>query len=79
MGTSLVINETLKDRQFRNCLAHYGLGQYMSEEDLQLSDPMKGLTLKAFNMDYFIAKEKLYLYLTELTDQIKRLIGLYSC
>ncbi len=77
-GTNLVINETLKDRSLRNCLAHYGLGQYMSEEDLQVNDPLKGLTIKAFNMDYFMAKEKLYLYLTELTDQIKKLIGLDS-
>ena len=77
-GTRLVINETLKDRCFRNCLAHYGLGQYLTEDDLRLNDPMMGLTEKAFHMYYYTAKEKLYSYLIELTDQIKELIGLVN-
>lgn len=70
-GTHFFINDSLKDRSFRNCLAHYGLGQYLSEENLIQSDILKGLTNKAFNMDYLVAKKKLYFYLTELVDQIK--------
>ena len=70
-GTSLILDDSLKDRSFRNCLAHYGLGQFLSESDLIASDPLKGLTNKAFNMDYFSAKEKLYSFLQELVDQIK--------
>lgn len=70
-GTNFLINDSLKDRSFRNCLAHYGLGQYLSEGDLIQRDILKGLTQKAFNMDYLVAKEKLYRYLTELTSQIK--------
>ena len=75
-GTQLFINDSLKDRKFRNCLAHYGLGQYLSESDLCLNDPLKGLTQKAFNMDYNVAKEKLYLYLRELVNQVKTIIDL---
>ena len=49
-GTTFYINESLKDRAFRNCLAHYGLGQYLSESDLNDGDILKGLTKKAFNL-----------------------------
>ena len=61
----------MKDRNFRNCLAHYGLGQYLSESDLIDDDVLKGLTNKAFNINYSDAKEKLYFYLIELINQIK--------
>ena len=70
-GTTFYINDSMKDRSFRNCLAHYGLGQYLSESDLIDDDVLKGLTNKAFNMNYSDAKDKLYLYLTELTNQIE--------
>lgn len=70
-GTNFRINDSLKDRAFRNCLAHYGLGQYLSEDDLLQDDVLKGLTNKAFNMDYASAKTELYQYLSELAQQIK--------
>lgn len=76
--TKFVINDVLKNRDLRNCLAHYGLGQYLSEKDLLTDDPLKGLTIKAFDMDYMTAKKQIYLYLTELVDQIKIHIGLDS-
>ena len=58
-------------RALRNCLAHYGLGQYISEKELDSDDIIKGLTNKAFNMDYVAEKECLYTYLSELVQQIK--------
>lgn len=70
-GTAFYINDSMKDRFFRNCLAHYGLGQYLSESDLIDDDVLKGLTNKAFNMTYSDAKDRLYFYLTELTNQIE--------
>lgn len=70
-GTDFYINNSLKDRAFRNCLAHYGLGQYISKKELYSDDILKGLTNKAFNMDYMTAKEQLYAYLGELSEQIK--------
>lgn len=47
------------------------LGQYISEKELDSDDILKGLTNKAFNMDYVAAKECLYTYLRELVQQIK--------
>ncbi len=70
-GTTFYINESLKNRAFRNCLAHYGLGQYVTANELIDDDILKGLTNKAFNLDYFDVKDKLYFYLTELTNQIE--------
>lgn len=70
-GTTFYLNESLKDRSFRNCLAHYGLGLYLSGSDLDDGDILKGLTKKAFNLEYSDAKDKLYKYLTELTSQIE--------
>lgn len=70
-GTTFYINNSLKDRAFRNCLAHYGLGQYLSESELIEDDVLKGLTNKAFGMSYLDAKDKLYFYLNELTNQIE--------
>ena len=70
-GTNFHLDDSLKNRSFRNCLAHYGLGQFLSESDLIVDDPLKGLTNKAFNIDYFSTKEKLYCFLQELSDEIK--------
>ena len=74
--TNFFLNDLLKDRAFRNCLAHYGLGQYLTENDLHSDDLLKGLTIKAFGKDYYEAKECLYGYLSELTSQIKERIQL---
>lgn len=71
-GTNFYINDSLKDREFRNCLAHYGLGQYLSESELIDDDVLKGLTNKAFGISYSDAKDKLYFYLDELINQIEK-------
>ena len=70
-GTRFILNTSLKNREVRNCFAHYGLGQFMNETDIDQSDILKGLTMKAFNMDYFSCKKQLYSYLGELASQIK--------
>lgn len=69
--TNFQLDTSLKMREFRNCLAHYGLGQFMKEKDIMDNDVLKGLTNKAFNMDYNSSKELLYKYLRNLAEQIK--------
>lgn len=73
-GTCFHLNDSLKNRSFRNCLAHYGLGQFMSETDILSNDVLKGLTDKAFGVDYTSTKKLLYQYLEELVQQIKETI-----
>ena len=75
-GIDLYLNDSLINRQFRNCLAHYGLGQYLSESELKTNDPLMGLTLRAFNKDYSTTKKELYEHLMGLTYQIKDIIML---
>ena len=71
LNTKLELKSSLKNRNIRNCLAHYGLGQFMKETDIDKEDILKGITVKAFNMEYYHCKELLYDYLNKLAIQIK--------
>lgn len=71
-GTQFYIDNSMKNKELRNCFAHYGLGQFMRDCDIVESDILKGLTKKAFNIDYISAKEQLYKCLNELCIQIKK-------
>ena len=73
-NTTFYIDSCLCDRSFRNCLAHYGLGQYVSETEIISGDILKGLTNKAFGKDYLTAKAELYEILRSLAKQIKQMI-----
>ena len=73
-NTNYYIDKTLKNRSLRNCLAHYGLGQFLKETEVNENDILKGLTEKAFKMDYFSCKELLYKYLQDLKKQIEEKI-----
>lgn len=73
-ATNFDLNNRLYDRNFRNCLAHYGLGQYISENEIIENDTLKGLTVKAFGKDYYTAKAELYSMLKNLAKQIKEAI-----
>ena len=72
--TNFYINNCLYDRNFRNCLAHYGLGQYISDIEIISDDILKGLTNKAFGKDYLTTKVELYEILRSLTEQIRQTI-----
>lgn len=69
--TNYYIDKELKNRSLRNCFAHYGLGQFLKETEVDDKDVLKGLTKKAFNMDYYSCKELLYKYLKDLKNQIE--------
>ncbi|MBV4429510.1 hypothetical protein [Clostridium tyrobutyricum] len=73
-NTDFYIDDCLFDRKFRNCLAHYGLGQYIRETEIISDDILKGLTNKAFGKDYLTTKAELYEILRSLTKQIKQII-----
>lgn len=54
--SNFMLNSSYKNRNFRNCIAHYGLGQYLNETEIVEDDLLKGLTYKAFDLDYFSTK-----------------------
>ena len=69
-NTNFFIDNALTNREFRNCLAHYGLGQFLNEEDIVFDDMLKGLTIKAFGLNYSKSKIQLFDYLSGLEKQI---------
>ncbi len=71
LSTDYKLDNHLYDRQFRNCIAHYGLGQYIAEREIDDADILKGLTIKAFKKDYMTVKNELYAMLKGLVNQIK--------
>jgi len=70
----LEMDVSMRNKDFRNCLSHYGLGQYMKDEDIIDNDLLKGLTQRSFSMGYYEAKETIYKTLIGLTTQIKEII-----
>ena len=68
-GTHYKLDDSFKNRELRNCLAHYGIGQFLAEQDIDDS-PLKGLIMKAFNLDYNTAKKQLFDCLDSLCNQI---------
>lgn len=72
--TNYYIDTSLKNRSLRNCFAHYGLGGFLKETEINEKDILKGLTEKAFNMDYYSCKELLYKNLKDLKNQIEETI-----
>lgn len=67
------INKDICNRKLRNCIAHYGLQQVISEQEI-LDDPMKGLTVKLLGLNYTDAKEQLYSNLKDVEMQISKSI-----
>lgn len=73
-GTNFFIDPSMKDKHFRNCIAHYGLGQYINKSELISNDILKGLTIKAFKLDYISSKKRLFKILNNLSNQIKNYV-----
>lgn len=71
-NTNFYLDDCLYDRNFRNCIAHYGLGQYINESEIISDDILKGLTNKAFGKDYLTTKKELFEILKSLTKQIRK-------
>lgn len=74
INDTIYLDDCLYDRKFRNCLAHYGLGQYIKDNEVIIDDALQGLTIKAFGKDYTTTKQELYEILKELVRNIKLLI-----
>lgn len=73
-NTCLIIDSRFINREFRNCLAHYGLGSYMKEKDIIEEDNFKGLTNKAFDKEYLTIKKEIFDILNNLAYQIENYI-----
>lgn len=74
LSTSFCMNDQWKNQDFRNCMAHYGLGQVLKPKDIIIDDLMGGLTQKIFGMDYMQIKNSIYSELQNLAYQIEKYI-----
>ena len=72
--TNFHMNDQWQNQDFRNCMAHYGLGQILKPEDIIIDDLMGGLTQKIFGMDYMQIKNSIYSELQNLAYQIENYI-----
>ncbi|WP_091236872.1 hypothetical protein [Anaerobium acetethylicum] len=70
-GTYFMLSKEWVSAPVRNCMAHYGLGQLITESELDNTDLMFGITKKYFGLDYYEMKEKLYSELKALSVQIE--------
>lgn len=73
-GIDIEMDTSLMNRDFRNCLAHYGLGQYMKENEIINGDVLYGLTNKAFGKNYAETKRALYNILKQTVNQIEIIV-----
>ena len=73
LSTNFYINEKFVNKLFRNCMAHYGLGQVMMETDINEADLMMfGLTEKLFSVSYLELKQYIYTELSCVADQMEK-------
>ena len=71
LATEFVIDDKWMNNNFRNCMAHYGLGVEMTEDDIIVGDPMSGLTNKLFKTSYMQTKNAIYTELETLSKQLE--------
>lgn len=68
--TDFFIDSQYIDTQFRNCMAHYGIGNLLRQDEVDLNDPFGGLTQKIFSMDYVLLNKKIEANFETLLKQI---------
>lgn len=70
MDTNFELNRKWHNVFFRNCMAHYGLGQSIKDSDVNKSDLLFGISIKYFNMGYEMFKQKIFDELKILGNQL---------
>jgi len=68
--TDFFIDSQYIDTQFRNCMAHYGIGNLLRPDEVDLNDPFGGLIQKKFGIDYVLLNEKIEENFETLLKQI---------
>ena len=70
-GTAFHINDALISTDFRNCMAHYGLGSVLAEKDI-IEDGFGGLTQKVFGLSFSDMANQLRSYIASVSWQLER-------
>lgn len=72
LNTNFFINNQWYNKDFRDCMAHYGLGKILKDTDIIATDLMGGLTNKLFNTDYIHTKINIFNELKSLANQLEK-------
>lgn len=75
-GTSFTLNRDYYSQEFRNAMAHYKIGVYLKTHEIVMGDPMYGMTKKAFNRDFYQAKNDIIRELNILASQLESYLKL---
>lgn len=62
--------------KFRNCMAHYGIGVVLSQQEVIETDLFGGLTQKVFGEEWISIKNSIINELRKLSEQISNYLGL---
>ncbi len=71
LDTKYKIDDSLKCRLFRNCMAHYGLQPSLKNFNINNHDIMGGITDHFFGKNYFEVKQFIYCELKSLSCQLE--------
>lgn len=72
LNTNFFLSDKWFNPNFRNCMAHYGLGQVMNDTDILTDTIMGGLIEKVFHMDYYTFKRLIFKELALLKAQLEQ-------
>lgn len=61
---------------FRNCMAHYGIGVVLSQQEVIETDLFGGLTQKIFGEEWISIKDSIINELRKLSEQISNYLGI---
>lgn len=61
---------------FRNCMAHYGVGVALSQDEVIETDEFGGLTQKIFKQDWIPMKNSIVDELSQFSKQVRSYLGL---
>jgi len=76
LGTSFHIDLHWVNTQFRNCMAHYGLGSVLAQDDIIETDSFGGLTEKLFYQTWVAVKDSIIDELHKLSEQFSTYLKL---
>ena len=78
LDTRFYMNSQWLDSQktFRNCMAHYGIGVVLSQQEVIETDLFGGLTQKIFGEEWILIKDSIINELRKLSEQISNYLGI---
>ncbi len=74
LNTNFTLDKKWINKEFRNSMAHYGLGQILNEMNINKDDILGGITNIIFDLDYIDFKNVIYDQLDSLSNQIEKYV-----